>query len=152
MVKLKIWSPSWYWWISSQEKRGLGSSKHRESMNRDWCYRYFLTWLQYQTFEHLIPDAPELILNFLAEENDVTAKRNAFAALESISHDQALNYLSSTFDSIQNADELLELVYLEFIRKDAIQSSERKGKYLRLLFDLLEAKWVPFIFKFSKNG
>jgi coatomer subunit beta len=95
----------------------------------------------FKSHEHLIPDAPELILNFLNEENDVTAKRNAFAALESISPALCLTYLSSVFDSIQNADELLALVYLEFIRGDASKDNgSRKPRYLRLIFELLEAK------------
>ena len=38
----------------------------------------------------------------------------------------ALEYLMVTFDSILNADELLQLVELEFIRKDAVQNSQDK--------------------------
>ncbi len=71
-------------------------------------------------FQHspaLIPDAADLIATFLESENDPTSKRNAFAALASIDHDKALAYLSSVFDGIPNADELLQLVELEFIRK-----------------------------------
>lgn len=44
----------------------------------------------------------------------------------SISHQKALEYLSSTFDSIPNADELLQLAELEFIRKDAVQNAQNK--------------------------
>lgn len=44
----------------------------------------------------------------------------------SISHQKALEYLNSTFDSIPNADELLQLVELEFIRKDAVQNAQNK--------------------------
>ena len=80
----------------------------------------------YQHSESLIPDAPELIESFLASENDLTCKRNAFAALVTISHQMALEYLMVTFDSILNADELLQLVELEFIRKDAVQNSQDK--------------------------
>ncbi|OAX82982.1 hypothetical protein ACJ72_02662 [Emergomyces africanus] len=93
----------------------------------------------FQHSESLIPDAPELIQTFLASENDHTCKRNAFAALLTISHQKALEYLSTTFDSVPNADELLQLVELEFIRKDAIQNTQNKAKYLRLIFDLLDA-------------
>jgi coatomer subunit beta len=57
----------------------------------------------------------------------------------SISHDRSLAYLSSVFDGVPNADELLQLVELEFIRKDAVQNSQNKARYLRLIFDLLEA-------------
>ncbi|KAI2472672.1 Coatomer, beta subunit [Annulohypoxylon bovei var. microspora] len=87
----------------------------------------------------LIPDASELIAAFLEGESDATCKRNAFAALASIDHDRALAFLSSVFEGIPNAEELLQLVELEFIRKDAVQNSQHKARYLRLIFDLLEA-------------
>ncbi|KAK8112846.1 hypothetical protein PG984_013372 [Apiospora sp. TS-2023a] len=89
--------------------------------------------------QSLIPDASDLIATFLESESDATCKRNAFAALASIDHDKALAYLSSVFDGIPNAEELLQLVELEFIRKDAVQNSQNKARYLRLIFDLLEA-------------
>lgn len=80
-------------------------------------------------FQHspsLIPDASDLIATFLEGESDATCKRNAFAALASIDHDKALAYLSSVFEGIPNAEELLQLVELEFIRKDAVQNSQHK--------------------------
>ena len=87
----------------------------------------------------MIPDAPELIQNFIAEESDTTCKRNAFAALMTVSHQKALEYLEEAFDGIPNADELIQLAELEFIRKDAVHNSANKARYLRLIFDLLEA-------------
>ena len=93
----------------------------------------------YQTSEALIPDAPDLILAFITIEADNTCKRNAFAALSMISHQKALEYLNDAFDSIPVADELLQLVELEFIRKDAAPNDSNKARYLRLIFDLLEA-------------
>jgi coatomer subunit beta len=80
----------------------------------------------YQLSETLIPDAPDLIQSFLETESDHTCKRNAFAALTMISHQKALEYLSGAFDAIPNADELLQLVELEFIRKDAVQNAQNK--------------------------
>lgn len=74
----------------------------------------------------LIPDASELITAFLDGETDPTCKRNAFAALASINRDAALVYLGSVFEGIPNAEELLQLVELEFIRKDAVQNSHNK--------------------------
>lgn len=76
--------------------------------------------------ESLIPDAPELIEAFLETENDHTCKRNAFVALQSISHDRALGYLSKVFDGVPNAHELLQLSELEFIRKDAVVNQQNK--------------------------
>lgn len=80
----------------------------------------------YSHSESLIPDAPELIQKFLEAESDHTCKRNAFAALSLMSHDKALEYLSGVFDGVPNADELLQLVELEFIRKDAVQNQQNK--------------------------
>lgn len=76
--------------------------------------------------EHLIPDAPELILTFLQAENDNTCKRNAFAALCSISHEKGLQYLTTVFDEVSIADELTQLVLIEFIRKDAVVNPGNK--------------------------
>ena len=85
----------------------------------------------YQHSPALIPDAADLISTFLDGESDPTSKRNGFSALSSISHEKALAYLSSVFDGIPNADELLQLVELEFIRKDAIQNSQNKVPFLQ---------------------
>ena len=84
----------------------------------------------YHLSEVLIPDAPELLQTFLGGESDHTCKRNAFTALSAMSHDKALEYLSGAFDGIPNADELLQLVELEFIRKDAVQNSQNKVNLL----------------------
>jgi coatomer subunit beta len=101
----------------------------------------------YQHAQHLIPDAPEMLHTFLAGESDTTCKRNAFAALMSISHEKALEYLSSVLDGIPNADELLQLVELEFIRKDAVSNQANKARYLRLIFDLLEANASTVVYE-----
>ncbi|KAJ6782627.1 hypothetical protein PWT90_00180 [Aphanocladium album] len=105
-------------------------------------------------FQHspsLIPDAADLISAFLSGETDATCKRNAFAALSSIDHDAALVYLSSVFDGIPNADDLLQLVELEFIRKDAVQNSQNKARYLRLIFDLLEANASTVVYEAASS-
>lgn len=99
----------------------------------------------------LIPDAAELIHTFIEGETDATCKRNAFAALSSISHDAALVYLSSVFEGIPNAEELLQLVELEFIRKDAFQNSQNKARYLRLIFDLLEATASTVVYEAASS-
>ncbi|KAJ4667219.1 coatomer subunit beta [Exophiala dermatitidis] len=101
----------------------------------------------YQHAQHLIPDAPEMLHTFLVGETDTTCKRNAFAALMSISHEKALEYLTSVLDGIPNADELLQLVELEFIRKDAVHNQANKARYLRLIFDLLEANTSTVVYE-----
>ena len=86
----------------------------------------------YRNSQALIPDAPELIQGFLENESDQTCKRNAFAALSAMDHEKALKYLSGAFDAIPNADELLQLVELEFIKKDAVQNQQNKVGILQI--------------------
>jgi len=80
----------------------------------------------FQHSEHLIPDAPDLVLTFLQAENDGTCKRNAFAALSPISHEKALQYLTTVFDDVPTLDELSQLAMIEFIRKDAVVNPANK--------------------------
>jgi len=101
----------------------------------------------YQHAPHLIPDAPEMLHAFLVTESDNTCKRNAFGALMTISHEKALEYLTGVLDGVPNADELLQLVELEFIRKDASDNQSNKSQYLRLIFDLLEAKTSTVVYE-----
>ncbi|KOS22107.1 Coatomer subunit beta [Escovopsis weberi] len=99
----------------------------------------------------LIPDAAELIATFLEGETDATCKRNAFAALASINHDAALAYLGSVFEGVPNAEELLQLAEIEFIRKDAVQTPQNKARYLRLIFDLLEASTSTVVYEAASS-
>lgn len=105
-------------------------------------------------FQHtpdLIPDAADLVRAFLETETDPTCKRNAFAALTSISHEIAFSYMNTVFESIPNADDLFQLVQLEFIRKDAIVNSINKPRYLRLIFDLLEANTSTVVYEAASS-
>jgi coatomer subunit beta len=88
-----------------------------------------------------------MLTTFLDDENDATCKRNAFAALVSVSHEKALEYLSTVFDSIPNHEELLLLAELEFIRKDAMLNPQNKARYLRLIFDLLESQVSTVVYE-----
>ncbi|KAJ5937779.1 Coatomer subunit beta [Penicillium verhagenii] len=101
----------------------------------------------FQHSESLIPDAPELLQTFLESETDSTCKRNAFAALVSISHQKALEYLGTTFDTIPNTDELLQLAELEFLRKDAVQNPQNKSRYLKLMLELLDAPTSTVVYE-----
>ncbi|KAK6510380.1 coatomer subunit beta [Arthrobotrys conoides] len=93
----------------------------------------------FQHFESLIPDAPDLIVTFLQNESDHTCKRNAFAALAAISHQKALEYFNTIVDNIGSLDELMQQAIIEFIRKDAVVNTQNRARYLRIIFDLLEA-------------
>ncbi len=72
----------------------------------------------YQSFEHLIPDAAELIHTFLIAESDMTCKRNAFVFLLNHATPKAVEYTLSVYDQIGAFDELMQLAIIELVRKD----------------------------------
>lgn len=71
----------------------------------------------FRNFEFLIPDAPELIANFLDGEQDMSCKRNAFMMLLHADQDRALAYLASCLDQVASFGDILQLVIVELIYK-----------------------------------
>lgn len=63
----------------------------------------------YSHSEHLVPDAPELIYNFLVAESDITCKRNAFVVLTLLDHAKAADYIVANYNTILSMDELMQL-------------------------------------------
>lgn len=75
-------------------------------------------WLFFhRNFDFLIPDAPELISNFLEGEQDMSCKRNAFMMLIHADQERALNYLSTCIDQVNSFGDILQLVIVELIYK-----------------------------------
>lgn len=95
-----------------------------------------------RNFENLIPDAPELIHDFLVNEKDASCKRNAFMMLIHADQvcsvcsngltrfiskgliytfndgqDRALDYLSTCIDQVHTFGDILQLVIVELIYK-----------------------------------
>lgn len=73
--------------------------------------------------EQLIPDAPELIFNFLEQERDASCKRNAFMMLIAVDQERALDYLSTCMDQVQTFNNILQLVIVELIHKVCLSLS-----------------------------
>ncbi|KAJ1565826.1 coatomer subunit beta [Nowakowskiella sp. JEL0078] len=94
----------------------------------------------YKNFEHLIPDAPELISQFINGESDQNAKRNAFIMLINSKPSLAVHFLQSFWSQVTGSfDELMQLASIELIRKDCRNPSADKAKYIQCLFALLQA-------------
>jgi coatomer subunit beta len=47
--------------------------------------------------------------------------------------------LKSVYDQISNFDELLQLAIIDFIRKNSKTNTNDRAKYIRIIFDLLNA-------------
>ncbi|CAG5019069.1 unnamed protein product [Parnassius apollo] len=93
----------------------------------------------YRNFEFLIPDAPELVANFLETEQDMSCKRNAFLMLLHADQERALSYLSSRLDNVQSFGDILQLVIVELIYKVCHANPAERPRFIRTVYGLLNA-------------
>lgn len=81
--------------------------EHRQAYVRKTAV--FAIYSIYSHSEHLVPDAPELIYNFLVAESDAACKRNAFVVLILLDHTKAAEYVATNYSSILSMDEAMEI-------------------------------------------
>lgn len=93
----------------------------------------------YKSFDHLIPDAPELIQNFLEQEQDASCKRNAFMMLITADQSRALDYLSSCIDQVGSFNEILQLVIVELVHKVCRTDPGQRTRFIRCIYNLLDS-------------
>ncbi|EAL65020.1 coatomer protein complex beta subunit [Dictyostelium discoideum AX4] len=93
----------------------------------------------YSHFDYLIPDAPELIYNFLLQEKDASCKRNAFIMLFNCAPEKAVEYLSSVLDEVPSFGDMLQFIVVELIRKVCKTSPSERSKYIKCIFTLLNS-------------
>lgn len=96
----------------------------------------FAIYSIFKVSDHLIPDAPDLILDFLNVESDATCRRNAFVCLSNLNREASLRYIQE--QPLDSLDPLIQLAIIEFIRKDALQYSDLRSQYLQIVTSLLE--------------
>lgn len=109
--------------------------EHRHAYVRK--YVIFAIYTIYLVSDHLIPDAPEIINDFLVTETDPTCKRNAFVALGNVDRNAALRYIQENVAALSTLDPLLQLAFIEFIRQD--KAPELRTRYISLLTELLDS-------------
>uniref|UniRef100_A0A1W7RAR9 Coatomer subunit beta n=1 Tax=Hadrurus spadix TaxID=141984 RepID=A0A1W7RAR9_9SCOR len=93
----------------------------------------------YKNFDFLIPDAPELIANFLESEQDMSCKRNAFMMLIHVDQERALNYLSCCIDQVHVFGDILQLVIVELIYKVCHTNPSERSRFIRCIYNLLNS-------------
>ena len=98
--------------------------EHRHSYVRKNAI--FALYSIYREFEHLIPDAAELMFAFLAAEADSSCKRNAFVFLAHCSMPKAVEYIMNIYDTIGSLDEALQMSLIEVIRLDCKNDSSHR--------------------------
>lgn len=93
----------------------------------------------FKNFEWLVPDAPELIANFLDTQQDMSCKRNAFLMLLHADQERALNYLASCLDQVHNFGDILQLVIVELIYKVCHTNPSERTRFIRCIYNLLNS-------------
>ncbi|GME90881.1 hypothetical protein B5S29_g1403 [[Candida] boidinii] len=119
--------------------------EHRHAYVRK--YAAFAVFSIFNVSDHLLPDAPELLYDFLEVESDATCKRNAFVCLGSIDRESSLRYIQNNLVNITDLDSLIQLAFIEFIRKDSITSPDLRPKYLHIMSELLESNSHAVIYE-----
>lgn len=96
----------------------------------------------FSKFPQLLPDAPEMIEKFLLEENDASARRNAFNMLFQCSQDRATRFLASFRESndMSQAGDVFQLSIVEFVKHMIQANPFDKAKYVPILFAVLQSK------------
>ncbi|KXS20068.1 Coatomer, beta subunit [Gonapodya prolifera JEL478] len=94
----------------------------------------------HRTHDFLIPDAAELIANYLPNESDAGCRRAGFLALMNTDASKALQWLQTVWQQIPIFDENLQLAVIEFVRKDCRTPGADKGKYIQAILNLLTAQ------------
>ncbi|CAJ0957695.1 unnamed protein product, partial [Mesorhabditis belari] len=94
----------------------------------------------YRNFEFLIPDAPELVSNFLEGEQDAACKRNAFMMLLHVDQARALDFLSGCIDQVTQFGDILQLIIVELIYKVCHTNPSERARFIRCVYNLLQSQ------------
>lgn len=111
--------------------------EHRHSyVRRNAVFAIFTI---FRNFDFLIPDAPELVYDFLEKEQDASCKRNAFMMLIHADQERALDYLSAYIDQVHSFNEILQLVIVELIYKVCIANPQERARFIKCIYNLLNS-------------
>ena len=101
----------------------------------------------YNKFEFLVPDAPELVEEFLRQESDLACKRNAFVMLCQADQERAVNYLNENINYVASWEETMQLAALELVRRVCRANPMEKGQYIKIIFALLNSPSAAVIYE-----
>lgn len=125
----------------------LANLEHRHSYVRKNAVLAIASLYKLPKGEHLLPDAPELIEKFLAQEQDLSAKRNAFLMLANHATDRAVRYLYQHLEQLPNWGDILQMAVLELIRKVCRTSPGEKGRYIKVILALLQSTSTAVVYE-----
>ena len=90
--------------------------------------------------EHLLPDGPELMAEFLSAETDIAARRNAFLMLINENEQFAFEFLGQHIqEGITDFGDGFCLLVLELTRRVCRRDPTQKSRFVRVLFQMLSS-------------
>jgi len=116
----------------------LSNLEHRHSYVRRNAVLAIMSIYKLQGGEVLLVDAPETIENILKTESDLSTRRNAFLMLFNCAQDRALDFLLANIDQVASWGDILQMVALDLVRKVCKTTPESKGKYMKIILQLLQ--------------
>lgn len=115
-----------------------------------------IVFICFRNFEHLIPDAPELIHDFLVNEKDASCKRNAFMML--IHADQVCSILSFSYCfhfcvplNLQHSLKGLTHSHINVLQDRALDYLSTCIDQVHTFGDILQLVIVELIYKVSQG-
>lgn len=72
----------------------------------------------------------------------MTCKRNAFVFLANCAMPRAVEYLLSVYDQIPSLDELMQLAFIELIRKDCMGETPNRVSIMSIYRDFAGLIWI----------
>lgn len=97
--------------------------------------------------ENLLPDAADMIQEFISSEQDVSARRNALMMLCYAAPELAVQYLLSQLEQLPTWVDILQLVVIDLVRTVCRTSVEQKGKYIKLILALMNSQHTSVAFE-----
>ncbi|KAH9619319.1 hypothetical protein KSS87_002805 [Heliosperma pusillum] len=125
----------------------LSNLEHRHPFVRRNAILAVMSIYKLPQGEQLLGDAPETIEKVLSTEQDPSAKRNAFLMLFTCAQERAITYLFTNVDRILDWGEQLQMVLLELIKKVCRTNKHEKGKYMKIIFSLIDAPSTAVIYE-----
>lgn len=89
--------------------------------------------------DNLIPDAPELMQNFLLTETDMGARRNAFLMLFNQNEELAIEFLANNMDDVGKYGDGFALLVLDLTRRVCRRDPNQKSRFVRVLLEMLSS-------------
>lgn len=89
--------------------------------------------------DNLIPDGPELINEFLLNETDISARRNAFLMLFNQDESLAIQFLANNMDDVGKYGDGFALLVLELTRRVCRRDPNQKSRFVRVLLEMLSS-------------